>query len=681
MRGSEYSAPRDARSAGRVGAGGREPGQSVCVRYGKAQSSGFAAGRAVLGKDRLLAGFKVNMSAGRGGAAAQLAVAAAFIAAWLVPNSTELAVANGDTRTVILSDQHTNESGSFTFMVNGVYDQAVLDKLNWFCRDWRLNEPTKMDPHLFDIIWEVYRESGSTQPIDVLSAYRSPQTNAMLRRRSRQVAEHSQHMEGKAIDAHFIDVGTARIRDIAMRMQEGGVGFYPTGITPWVHIDSGSVRYWPRMSRDALTRLFPDGKTVFIPADGQPMPGYEQARAEIEARGGQVQVAGGGFGIFSWLFGARGGGADDAEEDGGQEATTARHAAMRAAAAAAAAAGRRAAGPGRRRGPGSGRKSETQPADRPRLRRAPPNRAPAAKSQALDRRARGSRHGQAQLADRSGLRQRRRAGAGAPGQAGSGRDAGAARRRERRFARPDPRRFRGQVVRAAAAATAGRPRHRRRACRRSDAAGASGGTDPCLGREPRRRRCSHPARHRSPQRGLLPKVITAGVDTAADRRAGAGGSAQPRQKYDDSALLARAAALTAPLPPMPIPNVAPRRASQPAASASQPKAHGGSGVLLPRRWRAGFRPAVRRRCRSARSRPRRPRAAPYAGDLRGSAAVVRYLNRTATKMRREDDPAPHRSSRLRLGPFSSILVDRPAAGAGRGEIAGRRSNRAPPARP
>ena len=269
-----------------------------------------------------MAGFNLSKCVGRGGAAAQLAVAAAFTVAWLVPNSTESAVANGDTRTVILSDQHTNESGSFTFMVNGVYDQAVLDKLNWFCRDWRLNEPTKMDPHLFDIIWEVYRESGSTQPIDVLSGYRSPQTNAMLRRRSRQVAEHSQHMQGKAIDAHFLDVSTARIRDIAMRAQVGGVGFYPTGNTPWVHIDSGSVRYWPKMSRDALTRLFPDGKTVFIPADGQPMPGYEQARAEIEARGGKMQVArGGGIGgLFSWLFG--GGGADDAEESGGQEATT-----------------------------------------------------------------------------------------------------------------------------------------------------------------------------------------------------------------------------------------------------------------------------------------------------------------------------------------------------------------------
>ena len=184
----------------------------------------------------------------------------------LCPSSTESAIANGDTRTIVLSSGHTNESGSFTYMVDGVYDQATLDKLNWFLRDWRLNEPTKMDPKLFDIVWEVYRESGSKQPIDVLSGYRSPQTNAMLRRRSRQVAKYSQHMEGKAMDAHFQDVDTATIRDIAMRMEAGGVGFYPTGYTPWVHIDSGDVRYWPRMSRDALARLFPDGKTVFVPA-------------------------------------------------------------------------------------------------------------------------------------------------------------------------------------------------------------------------------------------------------------------------------------------------------------------------------------------------------------------------------------------------------------------------------
>jgi uncharacterized protein YcbK (DUF882 family) len=244
----------------------------------------------------------------------------------LSPSSTESAVANGDTRTIVLSNSHTNESGSFTYMVDGAYDQATLDKLNWFLRDWRLNEPTKMDPKLFDIVWEVYRESGSKLPIDVLSGYRSPQTNAMLRRRSRQVAKFSQHMQGKAMDAHFQDVDTATIRDIAMRMEAGGVGFYPSGYTPWVHIDSGDVRYWPRMNRDALARLFPDGKTVFIPSDGQPMPGYDQARAEIEARGGEVQVArgeanaGNGGGLLAWLFGAKPGGADDDEEASGVEA-------------------------------------------------------------------------------------------------------------------------------------------------------------------------------------------------------------------------------------------------------------------------------------------------------------------------------------------------------------------------
>ena len=275
--------------------------------------------------------FVIGAAFRRRTALARLLAAPLLLSLGFAPSSTESAVANGDTRTIALSNSHTNESGSFTYMVDGSYDSAALEKLNWFLRDWRLNEPTKMDPKLFDIVWEVYRESGSTQPIDVLSGYRSPQTNSMLRRRSRQVAKFSQHMEGKAIDAHFIDVDPATIRDVAMRVQAGGVGFYPTGATPWVHIDSGSVRYWPRMSRDALTRLFPDGKTVFIPADGQPMPGYEQARAEIEARGGDVLNARNtNSGLLSWLFGARGGGADDEEESGQGDVVTAGRGAGRA---------------------------------------------------------------------------------------------------------------------------------------------------------------------------------------------------------------------------------------------------------------------------------------------------------------------------------------------------------------
>jgi uncharacterized protein YcbK (DUF882 family) len=297
--------------------GGRKSNLTA-ARFGK-RSPGDRKGIFCLGFVSL-----ISASAGRRSALARLLAAPMLLGFAVSPSSTESAVANGDTRTIVLTSDHTKETGSFTYMVDGAYDQATLDKLNWFLRDWRLNEPTKMDPKLFDIVWEVYRESGSKQPIDVLSGYRSPQTNAMLRRRSRQVAKYSQHMEGKAMDARFQDVDTATIRDIAMRMQAGGVGFYPGA---WVHIDSGDVRYWPRMSRVALAQLFPDGKTVFIPADGQPMTGYEQARAEIEARGGEVQVANadagssaGGGGLLSWLFGARGGGSDDEEDSSAAEA-------------------------------------------------------------------------------------------------------------------------------------------------------------------------------------------------------------------------------------------------------------------------------------------------------------------------------------------------------------------------
>jgi uncharacterized protein YcbK (DUF882 family) len=257
------------------------------------------------------------------GALARALFAPLLMCLGFAPNSTESAIANGETRTISLSNSHTNESGSFPYMVNGAYDSAVLEKLNWFLRDWRHDEKTTMDPRLFDIVWEVYRESGSSEPVDVLSGYRSPETNAMLRRRSRQVAEHSQHMLGKAMDAHFIDVPTAKIRDITMRLQAGGTGFYPTGNTPWVHIDSGSVRYWPRMNHDQIARLFPDGKTVFIPSDGVPLSGYQQAVAEIEARGGAVFAANAESGpvknLFAMLFG---GGEDDAEEGASSRAGT-----------------------------------------------------------------------------------------------------------------------------------------------------------------------------------------------------------------------------------------------------------------------------------------------------------------------------------------------------------------------
>ena len=230
----------------------------------------------------------------------------------LFPSFTESAVANGDTRTISLVHAHTNETITATFRVNGSYDGAVLQKLNWFLRDWRRDEPTKMDPRLFDLVWETYQQSGSQQPIKVMSAYRSPQTNAMLRRRSRAVAEYSQHILGKAMDQHYQDVPVSRIREIGLRLQRGGVGYYPTAGSPFVHLDVGSIRHWPRMTYEQLSRVFPDGKTVHVPSNGQPLPRYEEARAEIERNGSAevpVSSVGKSTSFFAALFG--GGGEDE----------------------------------------------------------------------------------------------------------------------------------------------------------------------------------------------------------------------------------------------------------------------------------------------------------------------------------------------------------------------------------
>jgi uncharacterized protein YcbK (DUF882 family) len=222
----------------------------------------------------------------------------------VVPSSTETAAANGDTRTLDLYHSHTGESIQATFRVNGSYDPAVLEKLNWFLRDWRNNDRTRMDPRLFDVIWEAYRTAGATQPIVIVSAYRSPQTNAMLRRRSHGVAEHSQHILGRAMDTTMPGMPMERIREIGMRLQRGGVGWYPS--SNFVHLDVGSVRAWPRMSYDQLARIFPDGKTVHLAADGRALPRYQEARAEIASRGGvmaDVPQAVPSGGLFAWLFG------------------------------------------------------------------------------------------------------------------------------------------------------------------------------------------------------------------------------------------------------------------------------------------------------------------------------------------------------------------------------------------
>jgi len=210
------------------------------------------------------------------------ALAVVFTAA--TPSSTQTAIANGDTRTLSFVHAHRKDSLTVTFRRNGQYDPEALRKLNHFMRDWRNDDQTRMDPRLFDVTWEAYRLSRASQPIIILSAYRSPGTNSMLRRRSRGVANNSQHMYGRAIDLRIPGVSMHRVREVAMQMQRGGVGWYPR--SGFVHLDTGSVRAWPRMSYSQLARLFPDGRTVHVAADGRTLPGYEEARTMVASRSG-----------------------------------------------------------------------------------------------------------------------------------------------------------------------------------------------------------------------------------------------------------------------------------------------------------------------------------------------------------------------------------------------------------
>jgi uncharacterized protein YcbK (DUF882 family) len=202
--------------------------------------------------------------------------------------SLQNAAANGETRTLSFQHTHRDDAITVTFKRDGRYDEDGLKKLNYFLRDWRNDEQTKMDPRLFDILWEVSREVGAKEPIHIISSFRSPQTNAMLRRRSHGVAQYSQHMLGNAIDFFIPGVPLEQLRYAGLRLQRGGVGYYPTSGSPFVHVDVGSVRHWPRMTHDQLARVFPDGKTVHVPSDGTPLKNYQVALAEVQRRGGNA---------------------------------------------------------------------------------------------------------------------------------------------------------------------------------------------------------------------------------------------------------------------------------------------------------------------------------------------------------------------------------------------------------
>jgi uncharacterized protein YcbK (DUF882 family) len=147
-----------------------------------------------------------------------------------------------ETRTLSFAHLHTGEKLSLEYYSGGHYLQGALAALNHLLRDFRSGEVASIDPALLDLLHELARMTGSRQPFQIISAYRCVATNEALHRRSAGVASGSLHTSGRAIDIRLGDVAIERLRDAALALRRGGVGYYAA--SNFVHVDTGRVRAW-----------------------------------------------------------------------------------------------------------------------------------------------------------------------------------------------------------------------------------------------------------------------------------------------------------------------------------------------------------------------------------------------------------------------------------------------------
>jgi len=145
-------------------------------------------------------------------------------------------------RRLALHNLHTGESFDEAYWDGGRYVPDAVEAVNRVLRDYRTGDVHTMDPRLLDVLHQVHGKIGADRPFQVISGYRSPKTNAMLHERSGQVASHSLHMDGMAIDVRVEGVALDHLHKAALDLGQGGVGFYPT--SNFVHMDVGRVRRW-----------------------------------------------------------------------------------------------------------------------------------------------------------------------------------------------------------------------------------------------------------------------------------------------------------------------------------------------------------------------------------------------------------------------------------------------------
>ena len=152
------------------------------------------------------------------------------------------APASDKTRRLSFIHTHTHEELELVYAGPGGYHAQSLARVNEFLRDFRTSDVHVIDPKLLDTLHALARSANSTEPFHVISGYRSPRTNSTLRAHSAGVAKYSLHMEGKAIDIRLPGVSLGHLRDRALGLARGGVGYYPG--SDFVHVDTGRVRSW-----------------------------------------------------------------------------------------------------------------------------------------------------------------------------------------------------------------------------------------------------------------------------------------------------------------------------------------------------------------------------------------------------------------------------------------------------
>lgn len=167
---------------------------------------------------------------------------AALGAAAILPTPAFATLSTPRPRILTLNNLHTGESIKAEFFDGQGYIQDELAKLNHFFRDFRANKVKAIDPSLFDQIYRLQGLLGTRRPVQLVSGYRSLDTNNELRAHSRGVAKHSYHTKGQAMDFHIEGISLGNIRKAALSMRAGGVGYYPR--SNFVHIDTGPVRHW-----------------------------------------------------------------------------------------------------------------------------------------------------------------------------------------------------------------------------------------------------------------------------------------------------------------------------------------------------------------------------------------------------------------------------------------------------